>query len=352
MTLHIDSDFDLKARWLSGDGLPPRHGQALLGLLAALANAASLREAARAAGLSYRHAWGLLGAGARALGAPLVDMQRGRGARLTAYGRRLLEADAHVRTVLDSQLERLRHDVREMLAVASPGQQARLSLYASHDLALPVLARVCGPRLHLEVGYRGADECLAALARGECDLAGFHVADALPRAAAAAASLGRWLNPQKHQLLHFVTREQGIIVRPGVRVRGVRDLARPGLRFLNRPPGAGPHDNVDLAVAAAVAEGRAEAGFGLRAAAARHALEFIPLATERYYLALEKRAFRNAAANLLLAALRSRDFIQGAAQLPGYDATNAGSREALGAALAWLKQPRPKSRTARLHRAL
>jgi putative molybdopterin biosynthesis protein len=346
MTLHIGSEFDLKTRWLAGDGLSLRHGQALLGLLAALARAASLREAANAAGLSYRHAWGLLGAGARALGAPLVDMQRGRGARLTAYGRKLLEADAHVRTVLDSQLERLRREVREMLATATPGQHARLSLFASHDLALPVLAQVCTPRLHLDIAFRGADECLAALARGECDLAGFHVADALPRAAAAAAALGRWLDPQRHQLLHFVTREQGIIVRPGVRVRGVRDLARPGLRFLNRPPGAGPHDNVDLAVAAAVADGRAEAGFGLRAAAARHSLEFVPLATERYYLALEKRAFRDAPVNLLLTAMRSRQFLQGAAQLPGYDASNAGRREALTAALAWLKQPRPRKRAA------
>jgi putative molybdopterin biosynthesis protein len=339
MGLHIDADFDLKARWLSGDGLPPRHGQALLGLLAALARAASLREAAHAAGMSYRHAWGLLGAGARALGAPLVDMQRGRGARLTAHGRKLLEADAHVRSVLDSQLERLRIDLQAMLA-AAPGEHARLSLFASHDLALPVLAQACAPQLQLQIAFRGADECLEALARGECDLAGFHVADALPRAAAAAASLGRWLKPAKHQLLHFVTREQGIIVRPGVRVRGVRDLARPGLRFLNRPPGAGPHDNVDLAVAQAVAQGRAEAGFGLRAAAARHALEFVPLATERYYLALEKRSFRDASVNLLLTAMRSRAFLQGASKLPGYDASNAGSREALGAALAWLRPAR------------
>jgi molybdate transport repressor ModE-like protein len=345
MGLHIDADFDLKARWLSGDGLPPRHGQALLGLLAALARAASLREAAHAAGMSYRHAWGMLGAGARALGTPLVDMQRGRGARLTAYGRKLLEADAHVRSVLDSQLERLRLDLQAMLA-AAPGQHARLSLFASHDLALPVLAQACAPQLQLQIAFRGADECLEALARSECDLAGFHVADALPRAAAAAASLGRWLKPDKHQLLHFVTREQGIIVRPGVRVRGVRDLARPGLRFLNRPPGAGPHDNVDLAVAQAVAQGRAEAGFGLRAAAARHALEFVPLATERYYLALEKRSFRDAPMNLLLAAMRSRPFLEGASALPGYDASNAGSREALGAALAWLKQPRARKRTA------
>jgi putative molybdopterin biosynthesis protein len=346
MTQHIGPDIDLKMRWLAGDGLSPRHGQALLGLLGALARAASLREAAHAAGLSYRHAWGLLGAGTRALGAPLVDMQRGRGARLTPYGRKLLEADAHVRTVIDKQLERLRREIGEMLATAGPGQQSRLSLYASHDLALPLLAQLCAPRLRLEIAFRGADECLAALARGECDLAGFHVADALPRAAAAAAALGRWLDPHKHQLLHFVSREQGIIVRAGVRVRGVGDLARPGLRFLNRPPGGGPHDDVDLGVAAAVADGRAEAGFGLRAAAARYGLDFVPLATERYYLALQRRTFREAPLQLLLAAMRSREFMHAAAQLPGYDASNAGSREALSAALAWLKQPRPRKRAA------
>ena len=233
-----------------------------------------------------------------------------------------------------------------MLATAAPGQHSRLSLHASHDLALPLLAQLCAPRLRLEISFRGADECLAALARDECDLAGFHVADALPRAAAAAAALGRWLDPKRHQLLHFVTREQGIIVRPGVRVRGVRDLARAGLRFMNRPPGPGPHDDVDLAVAAAVADGRADAGFGLRAAAARYSLEFVPLATERYYLAIQRKTFRAAPLQLLLTAMRSAEFQKKALQLAGYDASNAGDREALGAALAWLKQPRPRRRAA------
>ncbi|MBM3368668.1 MAG: hypothetical protein FJY43_10405, partial [Betaproteobacteria bacterium] len=67
MTVHMHLELQPAAHWLAGDGLSPDHGQALLALLGALARAASLREAARAAGLSYRHAWGLLGAGARAL---------------------------------------------------------------------------------------------------------------------------------------------------------------------------------------------------------------------------------------------------------------------------------------------
>ena len=308
-------------------------------LLGALSGAASLREAAHATGLSYRHAWGLLGAGARALGTPLVDMQRGRGARLTAFGLRLLDADAHVRAALGSQLERLRREVHAMLGEGFAGGRPAISLRASHDLALPLLARLSAPRVDLQVSFHGADECLAGLARGECQLAGFHVANALPRAAAAAAAVGRWLDPGKHQLVHFVEREQGIIVRPGVRIRGIHDLARPGVRFLNRPTGT--HEDLDLAVAAAVAAGRADAGFGLRAAAARYSLEFVPLAAERYYLAASRRSLRETPFQAVLATLRSREFAAAVAGLPGYDVAMAGTRETLTAALAWL-EPRRK----------
>jgi putative molybdopterin biosynthesis protein len=339
MALHIGPEVDFDARWLSGDGLTSRHGQALLRLLEALSRSASLREAAHAAGQSYRHAWGLLALGARVLGGSLVDMQRGRGARLTPLGRKLVEADAHVRSALQGQFERLRREVRAMLTESFPARRPRLQVRASHDLALPLLARLCAPRLDLALSFHGADECLAGLARGECELAGFHVANALPRAAAAAAAVGRWLDPRKHQLVHFVAREQGIIVRPGVRIRGIHDLARPGVRFLNRPPGT--HEDLDLAVAAAVADGRADAGFGLRAAAARYSLEFVSLATERYYLATARRALREPPFQALLATMRSREFAAAVAALPGYDVAMAGTRETLTAALAWL-EPRRK----------
>jgi putative molybdopterin biosynthesis protein len=346
MRLHTTPEIELQTHWLSGQGLTPRHGAALLGLLGALARAASLREAAREAGLSYRHAWGLLGAGARALGAPLVEMQRGRGARLSTLGRKLLEADAHVRSVLDGQLERLRRDVREMLAAALPGQQSRLALHASHDLALPVLAQLCAPRLQLDISFHGADECLAALARGECDMAGFHVADALPRAAAAAASLGQWLDPRKHQLIHFVAREQGLIVRPGARIRSVDDLARPGVRFAGRPSQAGRSAaNADILVAEEVAAGRADAGFGLRAAAASLRLDFVHLATERYFLAASRRTLRGVDVRSLLDTLRGKPFSQSVARLAGYDASGAGEQESIAAALSWIKRRVPGAAT-------
>jgi molybdate transport repressor ModE-like protein len=331
--MHMGYTVEFDHAWLAGRDLPRERGRVLLRLLAALAQAESLREAARHADLSYRSAWGALADGARLFGAPLVDMQRGRRARLSALGVRVLEADERVRSALGAHFERLRAEIPAFLADALPGARPRLVLHASHDLALAELGAQCRDTLELEVVFRGADDCLAALARGECDVAGFHVADALPRAAAAAAALGRWLDPRQHTLLHYVTREQGLIARPGARIRGVHDLARPGVRFIHRQSRGAE----ERSVAEAVAAGRADAGFGLRADATRHRLGFTPLATERYFFACARAALRGAGLKALLDVLKGRDFAARAARLPGYDVSHAGRKEALDAALTWVR---------------
>lgn len=341
--MHNKVDIALDAGWLSAPGLPRERARALLRLLRELERSSSLREAARAADVSYRFAWGVLGDAARAFGAPLVDMQRGRGARLSAVGQRVLRADARVRSVLAEPFERLRSEIPALLTGGASGTRPKLVLHASHDLAIALLPELCAPRLELEVAFRGSDECLAALARGDCDVAGFHVADALPRAAAAAASLGKWLDSRKHVLLHCVRREQGLIVRPGSRIRNVHDLARPGVRFIHRQnPGADARR--ELPVAAAVARGRADAGFGLRAEAASHKLAFVPLAVERYFLACPKAALHSRPVEALLDALRSRAFAARVTRLPGYAADGAGRRYPIDAALTWVEQAREAGR--------
>lgn len=342
--MHNKVEIALDAGWLSAPGLPRERARALLALLRELEQSSSLREAARAADVSYRFAWGLLGDAARAFGAPLVDMQRGRGARLSTLGQRVLHADARVRSALAEPFERLRNEIPALLTRAAADGELRLSLHASHDLAVAGLPELCGSRLKLEVTFRGADECLAALARGECDLAGFHVADALPRAAAAAASLGKWLDSRKHVLLHFVRREQGLIVRPGSRIRNVHDLARPGVRFIHRQnPGSGGTAR-EPSVAESVARGRADAGFGLRAEAAAHKLSFVPLAVERYFIACAKGNLQAAGVQALLETLSSRAFSAAVARLPGYSGEQAGRRHPIDAALTWVEQAREGTR--------
>jgi len=343
MSVHVD--FSLS--WLTSARLPAAHAGTLLQLLDAVSRNGSLKQAAQAIGVSYRYAWGVLGEAAGAFGAPLVEMKRGRGARPTALGEKLLWADGLVRKALDPQLARLRQDIETELSKALPQRLPRLSIQASHDLALAELTGLCARRLELEIAFRGADDSLAALAQGKCDLAGFHVADALPRAAAAAAALGRWLDPGQHQLIHFVTREQGLIVRPESHIRSVHDLARPGVRFIHRQSAgeAGVPGREEHSVAAAVAEGRADAGFGLRADATRFKLEFVPLAVERYFLAASRAAARGSpAVRILLDTLKGGEFGQLVARLPGYDAAKAGKREDLDAALNWVGRAshRPK----------
>jgi molybdate transport repressor ModE-like protein len=331
--------------WQASPQLPAAHADTLLQLLGAVARGGSLKQAARALGISYRFAWGLLREAAAAFGTPLVELRRGRGARPTAFGQKLLWADELIHSRLDSRLGSLRREVEAELFKALPQRVPHLAIHASHDLALAELAALCKPRLELEVVFRGSEDCLSALASGKCDIAGFHVADALPRAAAAAAALGRWLDPRKYALIHFVTREQGIIARPGSRIRTLHDLTRPGVRFIHRQsPMRGDRLQEVPSVAAAVAEGRADAGFGLKADASRFMLDFVPLALERYYFAVARAAFDSPAVQFLLQVLRGRDFARVVARLPGYDATKAGMREKLDAALDWVEAPRRNAR--------
>jgi molybdate transport repressor ModE-like protein len=340
--MHTGFTVDFDHAWLAGRDFARERGRTLLRLLGELALSGSLREAARRANVSYRSAWDALSEGARLFGAPLVEMQRGRRASLSVLGRKVLAADERVRERLGEHFERLRAEIPAMLAEALPGTRPRLTLHASHDLALAELSALCKSTLDLEVVIRGADDSLAALAGGECDVAGFHVADALPRAAAAAASLGRWLDPRKHTLIHFVTREQGLIARPGSRIRGVHDLARPGVRFIHRQSRSA--DGEGASIAEEVAAGRADAGFGLRADATRHKLAFSPLAVERYFFACAKAALPGTALKSLLEALKHADFAARVCRLPGYDAAQSGRREALDAALTWVARPRRKER--------
>jgi molybdate-binding protein len=141
-------------------------------------------------------------------------------------------------------------------------------------------------------------------------------------------------------------------------VKTFRDIASQRLRFINRQRGSGTrlaidrliaHERVDAsdivgygneefthrAVAATVASGGADAGFGLRAAAAEHRLAFIPLVRERYFLAVRAKAVGKTAVTRLIQALRSPAFTRIARGFAGYRADAAGSivgLDAIGAA--------------------
>ena len=296
----------------------PRHAALdarIVPLLEAIRSAGTLRAAVVTAGVSYRAAWGLLADTGHALGAPLALLERGRGARLTPLGERLLAADAAARVSLSrAGAELALVPSRGRAPVSAKPLSLRVS--ASHDLALAALreAWASNGALALELDTHGSAESLAALRRGEADLAGFHVA----ADGVGADELLRGLDPRRDALIRFVRRQQGLIVPRGNprRVRSLADVAQRRLRFVNRQRGSGTRVLVDqllraqgidgaalrgyateefthLAVAATVASGKADAGFGLEAAARQFGLGFVPIATERYFLACRRTALRS-----------------------------------------------------------
>ena len=149
--------------------------------------------------------------------------------------------------------------------------------------------------------------------------------------------------------VNLVHRDLGLVVPRGNPhgLASVTDLARPGLRLVNRQPGSGTRRFLDLALARAgiAAEGltgygdavsthwavalrvlRDEADVGLAARSVAHALElgFVPLVKERFDMVIPKDAFFRPAVQALVEAVRSEGFREGLARLGGYDARQSG----------------------------
>lgn len=351
MTLHIIP------HWKMGDFVLDAR---LLPLLRAVAKEGSLNRAVSARRLSYRHAWGLLQKIERALGRQLVVMERGRGARLSAFAESLIEADDAANGLLERELGATLAALNRK--TATPPRRAAgpvLVVHASHDLALAELRDLLARSndVALDLHFRGSLDCLAGLARSECDLAGFH----LPESSAPAAALAPYrplLATRGLRLIRFVHRRQGLIVPRGnpKRLLTLTDLAEKEARFVNRQPESGTRLCFDrllaaerlqpvrirgyqmeefthAAVAATVASGMADAGFGIEAAAHQHGLDFVPLADERYFLAARSEALTRAPLRAVLQALRDPAFRKWVNAQPGYQAAGIGeiigTREAL-----------------------
>lgn len=79
------------------------------------------------------------------------------------------------------------------------------------------------------------------------------------------------------------------------------------------------------AVAAYIASGMADVGFGVQTAAQRFKLDFIPLIRERYFFAVPNESLEQPQMQRVIDVLRSESFRNVVNQLPGYDAADTGS---------------------------
>jgi putative molybdopterin biosynthesis protein len=145
-------------------------------------------------------------------------------------------------------------------------------------------------------------------------------------------------------LIKGVKRIQGIIVKKGnpKNIKAIIDLAKENITYVNRQKGAGTRILLDFllqkeniesekiygytneefthtAVAAQIANGNADAGLGILAAAKLYDLDFIPVAQEDYDFLVKESMLNNQFVKAFLKALRSDELKNKLSELGGYE---------------------------------
>ena len=327
--------------------LPPE----LIALLRSIRENGSLVQAIREVGISYRHAWGLLGRWEAITGQKLTILTRGQDTGLTEVGARFAEIGDWLEARVDKHFEDLGDELARYLALPSkPGKQS-VRVHASHDIALLKLKERLVRHLAIDLDFEGSLNSLDSLARGDCDIAGFHLPDPPQLLGPLLAEFSTRLNARQHYIGLLLVRHQGLMVAKGRvrRIRRLADLAKLGLRFVNRERGSGTRLLFDallageglapsrikgyekeefthMATAATVRAGMADAAFGIEAAARAHGLGFVPFVNEHYYIACARNAPARIALDTMIATARSAAFARAVARIGGYDtkSTKAG----------------------------
>jgi molybdate transport repressor ModE-like protein len=340
----------IKPQWTIRPGAGPSLAPRVLELLVKVHEMGSLSAACQALGVSYRHAWELVRQGEALFGQPLMLMERGKGSVLTPLGDKLVWADrriaARLTPVLDSLASELGAEIGKVLSTAAPS----LRIHASHGFAVQALhGFLCEANVGNELRYCGSQEALASLLNGTCDVAGFHVPIG-EFEANALAHYAPWLPSGSQKLINVAVRRLGLMVAANnpKKIYGPADLVRPGIRFINRQPGSGTRFLLDLllqregisstdikgyeqcelthaAVAAFVASGLADVGYGVETPARQFKLDFVPSQTERYFLLCNESALASLAVQRMLEILRSTAFRDAVSSLPGYSANDTGT---------------------------
>jgi molybdenum cofactor synthesis domain-containing protein len=245
------------------------------------------------------------------------------------------ESDSHAITLLTSRR----------------GIERTLVVVGSHDMTLDLIANLlkeCDPQINLASSNVGSLGGLLALRKSTAHLAGSHLLDT-ETGEYNISYINRYLSGVEVYLINLVHREQGLIVAPDnpKSIKGLEDLTRDGVSFVNRQAGSGTRILLDwrlgqlgidsakikgyqreeythMAVAVDILSGTADVGMGIHAAAQALALDFIPVTTERYDLVIPAEYYDNPLVQKLLEVIASQEFKEQVMALGGYDVGDTG----------------------------
>ncbi len=279
--------------------------------------------------------------GEKVIAAPLP---RGAGSITT-----LTRADGILR--IPSNVEGIDRDANVTVELLrSPDSIERnLVIIGSHDLTLDILADELIPyNIFVSSSNVGSLGGLLAIKNKSCHLATSHLLD-------EQTGEYNWSYIKKYipdipvKLINAVYREQGLMVPRGnpKGIKGIEDLIREDVTFINRQKGAGTRVLLDYyldrnaldpkqirgytleeythtSVAVAVLSGVADVGMGVMAAAKALGLDFIPVATEQYDLVIPEEFMEDEKIVRTLEVIRSDSFKRKVLALGGYGVERTG----------------------------
>jgi len=189
---------------------------------------------------------------------------------------------------------------------------------------------------------------IMAVRRGETHAAGIHLLNEKD-GSYNITYLQKYFPQGGVRLVECVGRSQGLMLATGNPhdVKGIADLVRPGMRYVNRQKGSGTRilfdylcsrDGVNTAeiegyereemthsaVAVQIAGGTADAGMGILSAARMYDLDFLPLFSEQYDLLIPDTAWDTPYVRRLLEVLASDEFRLRLEALGGYSVDQPG----------------------------
>ena len=341
-------DFDV--RWLLSDSRDELDKR-LLELLTKISVNGSLQSAAKEVGISYRTAWQIIHYWNSAFETPLCIMERGRGAKLTPLGKKLIDTKIDIESnftdALRDTASELNKNIDEL--TGKTNKQKKLIAYASHDLAISFFQELCEQSNNLEIDFnsRGSLDALKQLQTSQYNIAGFHFPEG-NIAKLLTPEYKQLLDDEKHLFIHLATRQQGLIFKTSLsdHIKDINGVTRRSIKFINRQKGSGTRAIFDqlinlnniskkdingykkeefthTAVAAMISSGQADIGFGLEAAASQFKLSFLPLITEHYVIGINKSLADKTKA-ILRKILKDESLKKKINKLPGYNASLTG----------------------------
>ncbi len=263
----------------------------------------------------------------------------------------LTEADGILRIPNHSEGVNADQTVRAELLRPLQAIDNTIVVVGSHDNTLDVLAdmiKARRPDLTLSSSHVGSLGGLMTIKKGACHVAGTHLIDTID-GSYNISYIKRYLPDTPVKLVHLVCREQGLIVPSGnpKNIQSIEDLHRDDIRFINRQRGSGTRVLLDfrlqqlkidahaikgydteefthMSVAVAVLSGACDVGLGVYAAAKALNLDFVPVVTEQYDLAIPARYFETDMIQVLRDTITSDEFKQRVAALGGYHTDRTG----------------------------